>query len=170
MLVLITLYYQCFLQIFYFGYFVFIVTKSLVHIRELKDLSFWTTDMCTELASQLVDILFKTLCIYDDRGSRKAVDDVITKALRDVIFMKSFAAALVQTMEKQAKFQTHVGCYRLLQWSCILLSKSAFATVSKNAFCRVATAQTSLLHFVMKRSFHERRACKRTFLHLFFQV
>lgn len=140
------------------------------HILVLKDLSFWTAEMSAELASLLVDIAFRTLYIYDDRGSRKAVDDVITKALGEPMFMKSFAAALVQAMEKQAKFQTHAGCYRLLNWSCILLSKSAFATVSKNAFCRVATAQASLLHLVMQRSFHERRACKRAFLHLFFQV
>ncbi|KAH7543347.1 hypothetical protein FEM48_Zijuj02G0174600 [Ziziphus jujuba var. spinosa] len=127
------------------------------------------SEMCTEIASLLVDIIFKTLYIYDDRGSRIAVDNAITKALGEVIFMKSFAAALLQAMEKQAKFQSHVGCYRLLHWSCILFSKSAFATVSKNAFCRVATAQASLLHIVMQRSFHEQRACKRTFFHLFSQ-
>lgn len=149
----------------------FLVAKLLV--------TFWSsekfvildfTEMCIEIVSLLVDIIFKTLYIYDDRGSRKAVDDVITKALGEVIFMKSFAAALLQAMEKQAKFQSHVGCYRLLHWSCVLFSKSAFATVSKNAFCRVATAQASLLHIVMLRSFHERRACKRTFFHLFSQV
>ncbi|TQD88060.1 hypothetical protein C1H46_026357 [Malus baccata] len=27
----------------------------------------------------LIDIIFQTLYIYDDRGSRKAVDDIITK-------------------------------------------------------------------------------------------
>lgn len=66
--------------------------------------------------------------------------------------MKSFAAALVQAMDKQSKFQSHVGCYTLLKWSCLLLSKSQFATVSRNALCRVAAAQTSLLHIVMQRS------------------
>ncbi|KAL6296859.1 hypothetical protein ACE6H2_005001 [Prunus campanulata] len=55
--------------------------------------------MDTEPALLLVDIIFKTLYIYDDRGSRKAVDDIITKGF------------------------THVGCYRLLQWSCLLCSK-----------------------------------------------
>lgn len=117
-----------------------------------------------------MDTIFKTYPIYDDGGSRKAVNDVIVKALGEVIFMKSFAAALVQAMDKQSKFQSHVGCYTLLKWSCLLLSKSQFATVSRNALCRVAAAQTSLLHIVMQRSFRERRACIKTFLHLFSQV
>lgn len=127
------------------------------------------TEMSPEIASFLVDIIFKTFSVYDDRGSRKAVDDVIEKGLSEVTFMKTFAAALVQAMEKQSKFQSHVGCYRLLKWSCLLLSKSQFATVSKNALCRVAAAQASLLHIVMQRSFRERRACKQTFFHLFSQ-
>nr|POE53190.1 isoform 2 of protein ilityhia [Quercus suber] len=125
--------------------------------------------MCTELASLLVDIILRTLSIYDDRGSRKAVDDLIAKALGDVLFMKNFAAALVQVMERQLKVQSHVGCYRLLRWSCLLLSRSQFATVSKNALCRVAAAQASLLHIVVQRSFRERRACKQTFFNLFSQ-
>ncbi|KAK9292309.1 hypothetical protein L1049_020274 [Liquidambar formosana] len=128
------------------------------------------SEMSTELASLLVDIIFKTLPIYDDRGSRKAVDDLIAKALGEVTFMKSFAATLVQVMEKQLKFQTPVGCYRLLKWSCLLLTKSQFASVSKNALWRVASAQTSVVHIViMLGSFHERRACKQTFFHLFSQ-
>lgn len=125
--------------------------------------------MSPEIASFLVDIIFKTLSVYDDRGSRKAVDDVIEKGLGEVTFMKTFAAALVQAMEKQSKFQSHVGGCRLLKWSCLLLSKSQFATVSKNALCKVAAAQASLLHIVMQRSFRERRACKQTFFHLFSQ-
>lgn len=127
-------------------------------------------EMSAELASLLVDIIFNTLYIYDDHGSRKAVDDVISKALGEVIFMKSFAATLVQFMEKQSKFQSNIGCYRLLKWSCLLLSKSRFASVSKNAFCRVATVQASVLHIVMQGSFRVRRACKRTFFCLFSQV
>ena len=88
---------------------------------------FNSAEMSFELVSVLVDMIFKTLCIYDDRGSRKAVDDVITKALGEVTFMKSFAATIVQVMEKQIKLQSHVGCYRLLKWSCLLLSKRQFA-------------------------------------------
>ncbi|GMN25829.1 hypothetical protein TIFTF001_001087 [Ficus carica] len=127
------------------------------------------SEMNAELASVLVDVVFKTLYVYDERGSRRAVDNVITKVLGETIFMKSFAAALVQAMEKQAKVQSHVGCLRLLQWSCFLLSKSQFATVSKNACCRLATAQASLLHIVMRRSFRDRRGCKQTFFQLFSQ-
>ncbi|CAL5386656.1 unnamed protein product [Camellia sinensis] len=126
-------------------------------------------EMSSELVSVLVDMIFKTFCIYDDRGSRKAVDDVITKALGKVTFMKSFAATVVQVMEKQIKLQSHVGCYRLLKWSCLLLSKSQFASVSKNAFYRVAAMQASLLHIVIQGSFCERRACKRTFFRLFLE-
>lgn len=126
--------------------------------------------MSADLASSLIDIIFRTLPIYDDRRSRRAVDDVIVKALGETLFMKSFAAALVQNMEKQLKFQSHVGCYRLLSWSCLLLSNSQFATVSKNALCRVATAQASLLNVSMQGSFHERRACEKKFFYLFSQV
>ncbi|XP_062084326.1 protein ILITYHIA [Humulus lupulus] len=127
------------------------------------------SEMNSELASSLVDVIFKTLYIYDDRGSRRAVDDIIIKSLGDTIFMKSFAGALVQSMEKQGKVQSYVGGLRLLQWSLFLLTKSQFATVSKNACCRVATAQASLIHLLMQRSFRERRACKRTFFQLFSQ-
>ncbi|TQD73974.1 hypothetical protein C1H46_040491 [Malus baccata] len=127
------------------------------------------SEIGTEAVLPLIDIIFKTLYIYDDRGSRKAVDDIITKGLQEVSFMKSFAAVLVQVMEKQARLQSHVGCNRLLQWSCLPLSKSEFARVSKNAMCRVATVQALLLNLVMQRSFHERRACKKTFCHLFSQ-
>lgn len=126
--------------------------------------------MSTELASLLIDIIFRTVAIYDDLRSRKAVDDVIVKALGGTVFMKTFAGALVQNMEKQSKFQSHVGGYRLLSWSCLLLSKSKFAAVSKNALCRVAAAQASLLSLVLKRSFRERRACRKKFFHLFSQV
>ncbi|RXH82519.1 hypothetical protein DVH24_036860 [Malus domestica] len=127
------------------------------------------SEIGTESVLPLIDIIFQTLYIYDDRGSRNAVDDIITKGLQEVSLMKSFAAALVQVMEKQAKLQSHVGCDRLLQWSCLLLSKSKFATVSKNALCRVATVQALLLNLVMQRSFRERRACKKTFCRLFSQ-
>ncbi|GLT74735.1 hypothetical protein SLA2020_465160 [Shorea laevis] len=128
------------------------------------------SDMAAEFTSILVDIIFKTLTIYDDRGSRKAVDDLIVKALHEVAFMKSFAAALVQMMEKQSKFQSHVACYRLLKWSCLLLSRSNFAAVSRNALCRVAAAQASLLNIVMQRSFREQRACIKAMFHLFSQT
>ncbi|KAF8392112.1 hypothetical protein HHK36_022454 [Tetracentron sinense] len=123
--------------------------------------------MSVQLAFLLVDIVFKTLPIYDDRASRKAVDDIIAKALGEAAFVKSFSATLVQAMEKQLKFQSHIGCYKLLNWSCLLLTRSQFTSVSKNALWRVATSQASLLHIVLQGSFRMRRACKRTFIHLF---
>ncbi|KAM7250092.1 hypothetical protein ACFE04_021975 [Oxalis oulophora] len=126
-------------------------------------------DMTPEIAPTLVDIIFKTLCLYDDRASRQGVDDLIVKALAGVTFMKTFAGALVQAIEKQSKCQSHTGVYRLLKWSCILLTDSQFPTVSKNALCRLASGQAALLHIVMQRSFRERRACKQTFDHLFSQ-
>lgn len=126
--------------------------------------------MSAELALLLTDIIFRTVATYDDLRSRKAVDDVIVKALSETVFMKTFAAALVQSMEKQLKFQSHVGCYRLLSWSCLLLRKSQFSTVSKNALCRVAAGQASLLNIVWERSFRERRACRKKFFHLFTEV
>lgn len=127
--------------------------------------------MSTEFVSLLVDLIFKTLYTYDERSSRKAVDNVIVKALREVTFMKSFAANLVQVMEKQLKFQSHIGCYRLVKWSSILLTRSQFASISKNAMCRIAAAQASVLHIVkMQGSFRELRACKKTVFHLFSEV
>ncbi|XP_057962817.1 protein ILITYHIA [Malania oleifera] len=145
-------------------------TKQRVRMfRDEIPLVLSNSDMSTELVSLLVDIIFKTLYIYDDRASRNAVDNVIVKALVEITFMKSFAATLVQFLERQLKFLSHLGCYRLLKWSCLLLSKSQFAVVSKNALCRVATAQATALQIVMHRSFRERRACKKTFFHLFSQ-
>ena len=98
------------------------------------------------------------------------MDEVIVRALGGKVFMKTFAGALVQNMEKQSKSQSHVGCYRLLSWSCLLLSKSKFAAVSKNALCRVAAAQASLLSLVLQRSFREGRACRKKIFRLFSQV
>ncbi|KAK8589608.1 hypothetical protein V6N13_088443 [Hibiscus sabdariffa] len=145
-------------------------TKKRVRIfREELPPIIANSDMSPEFTSLLVDIIFKTFPIYDDGRSRKAVNDVMVRSLGEVTFMKSFAAALVQAMEKQSKFQSHVGCYSLLKWSCLLLSRSQFANVSRNALCRVAAAQASLLHIVMQRSFREQRACRKTFLHLFSQ-
>ncbi|XP_056168131.1 protein ILITYHIA isoform X1 [Syzygium oleosum] len=145
-------------------------TKERVRIfrDELPPLSS-NLEMSAEIASQLVEIIFKTLFLYEDLRSRKAVDAVIVKALGEAAFMKCFAATLVQFMDKLLKAQSHVGCYRLLKWSCILLSCSQFAAVSRNAVCRVAAVQASLLPLVMRQSFRQRRACKKLFFQLFSQ-
>lgn len=126
--------------------------------------------MSSDIAAVLVDIIFQTLAIYDDRGSRKAVDDLVVKGLENVTFMKAFAALLVQVMEKELKFCFGAVCYRLLAWSCLLLGKSQFAAVSRTGFVRVASKQASLLRVVMDSSFRMRRASKRFMFHLFSQV
>lgn len=126
--------------------------------------------MTSETASQLVDLIFMTLYIYDDRGSRKAVDDLIVKSLKQAIFMKTFAANLVQTMEKQLKLQSHVGCYRLMKWSTLLICKSQFISVSKNAFSRVAAAQASCIQISIQASSLERKACRKAFIHSLLEV
>ncbi|CAK9164336.1 unnamed protein product [Ilex paraguariensis] len=131
-------------------------------------------EMSTESASQLVDSIFKTLHTHDaDRKSAKSVDDVVSKALStSSTFMKVFAAALVQVMERQLKFQSLINCLRLLKWSCLLLSKTQFASVSRNAFCRLASAQSSVLHFVdsAQGSLRLKKACRHTLFHLFSEV
>ncbi|KAK9146319.1 hypothetical protein Sjap_006222 [Stephania japonica] len=126
-------------------------------------------ELTVDHASVLVDIIFRTLLIYDDRASRKAVDDVIVKAFVEVTFMKNFAATLVQATEKQLKTKSHCGCYKLLKWSCLLFSNSQFISVSKNALWKVVALQASLLHIVFQGSYRLRRACKQIFVHLLSQ-
>jgi len=131
---------------------------------------FFFADLASDVASLSVDDIFQTLPIHDDRSSRKAVDDLIVKAFGEATFMKSFAAALVQSMERHVKSRSIVGCYKLLKWSCLLLQSSQFAFVSKGGFLRLSTAQTFLCQVLMRRSFRACRACKRMFFHLFSKV
>ncbi|CAL4944079.1 unnamed protein product [Urochloa decumbens] len=115
----------------------------------------------------LVDIIFQTLPIYDDRASRKAVDDMVIQALGESTFMKPFAAALVQSMEKNLKVTNPLTSFKLLRWSHYLLKWSQFATLSKGAFSRLANAQAVLCEVLMNGSFRRRRTCKQLFIHLF---
>ncbi|KAL9233413.1 hypothetical protein vseg_008420 [Gypsophila vaccaria] len=148
------------------------VTTSSTHLRlrifryDIPDV-LRHCEMSGEVATVLVDIIFRTLCIYDDLRSRKAVDNVVLQALAEITSMKAFAASLVQFMEKQQKSNSDVGSYRLLKWSCLLLTRSKFASISKNAVSRVVVAQASILHTVFKGSFREKRATKRMFFRLF---
>ena len=135
-----------------------------------NDCALFVADMSSEIAVVLVDIIFKTLYIYDDLRSRKAVDDVILKSLSEVIFMKTFAASLVLAIERLQKSHSYVGSYRLLKWSCFLMSSSKFSSISKNAVSRIIMAQASLLNLVTKGSFRERRASKKLFFRLFSKV
>ncbi|KAF6144359.1 hypothetical protein GIB67_024586 [Kingdonia uniflora] len=128
------------------------------------------SEISNDEVSMLVEIVFQTLFIYDDLASRKVVDDVIVKALGETVFMKCFAGVLVQNMEKQSKLKSsHIGSYKLLKWSCLLLTKSQFTSISKNALWKVAGLQASLLRIVMQSSFRIRRACKKLFLRVFAQ-
>ncbi|OEL22068.1 eIF-2-alpha kinase activator GCN1 [Dichanthelium oligosanthes] len=115
----------------------------------------------------LVDLIFQTLPIYDDRASRKAVDDMVIQALGEPTFMKPFAAALVQCMEKNLKVTNPLTSFKLLRWSYYLLKWSQFATLSKGAFARLANAQAVLCQVLMNGSFRRRRTCKQLFTHLF---
>ncbi|KAG8097980.1 hypothetical protein GUJ93_ZPchr0013g37826 [Zizania palustris] len=114
-----------------------------------------------------VDLIFHTLPIYDDRASRKAVDDMVIHALGGSTFMKTFAATLVQSMEKSLKVTCPIVCFKLLRWSCYLLRWSQFATLSKGGFSRLANAQAVLCQVLMDGSFRRRRTCKQLFTHLF---
>ncbi|CAA7390601.1 unnamed protein product [Spirodela intermedia] len=59
-------------------------------------------EVSADFASLLVDIIFKTMPIYDDRQSINVVDSLIVEVLVESPFMKSFAAVLVLSMEKQS--------------------------------------------------------------------
>ncbi|KAL8159190.1 hypothetical protein V2J09_000727 [Rumex salicifolius] len=146
-------------------------TKQRIRIfREEIPSVLGNSEISNEQAAVLVDTILRTVYLYDDLRSKKVVDNLILKYLKEVIFMKSFAASLVQSMEKHLRFQSHVGCNRLLKWSCLLLKGSQFASASKNALSRVIVAQASLLHIVLQGPFGQRRSCKRLFLHLFSEL
>ncbi|KAM0871524.1 hypothetical protein ACQ4PT_039331 [Festuca glaucescens] len=115
----------------------------------------------------LVDLIFQTLPLYDDRASRKAVDDMVIRALSESTFMKPFAAALVQSMEKNLKVTSPLACFKLLRWSSYLMKWTQFATLSKGGFSRLANAQAVLSQVLMDGSFRQRRTCKQLFIGLF---
>ncbi|KAG6482942.1 hypothetical protein ZIOFF_059581 [Zingiber officinale] len=145
-------------------------TKQRVQIfREKLPPLLQISGLTSDISPILVDIVFQTLFTYDDRASRKSVDDFIVKALSENTFMRGFATALLQAMEKQSKIQCHVGCYKLLKWSCLLLKWSQFISISKGGFVRFATSQAALCNILMQGSFHKRKSCKDLFFNLFSQ-
>ncbi|KQK13484.1 protein ILITYHIA [Brachypodium distachyon] len=115
----------------------------------------------------LVDLIFQTLPLYDDRASRKAVDDMVILALGESTFMKPFASTLVQSMERNLKVTSPLACFKLLRWSCYLLKWTQFATLSKGGFSRLANAQAVLCQVLMSGSFRQHRTCKQLFIRLF---
>ncbi|XP_074569489.1 LOW QUALITY PROTEIN: protein ILITYHIA-like [Curcuma longa] len=145
-------------------------TKQRVQIfREKLPPLLQISDLTSDISPILVDIVFQTLFTYDDRASRKSVDDFIVKALSESTFMRGFAMALLQAMEKQSKIQCHVGCYKLLKWSCLLLKWSQFISISKGGLVRFATSQAALCNILMQGSFHKCKSCKDLFFNLFSQ-
>ncbi|XP_020581084.1 protein ILITYHIA-like [Phalaenopsis equestris] len=140
-----------------------IFRENLLPLLQIKELS-------SDVADLLVALVFQTLLIYDDRPSRKAVDDLIITALRSSAFMKCFAAVLVQSMEKYSKNDCSIGSFKLLKWSCLLLRWSQFTSLSKGGFLRLATAQAFLSQSLMHGAYRRRRACKKWFFHIFSEV
>ncbi|CAN6460506.1 unnamed protein product [Victoria cruziana] len=126
--------------------------------------------MPPDVVSLLVDIVFNTLFVYDDRTSREAVDYIVIKALAEDSFMKSFAARLVQSVEKQFKARTPFCCYRLLKWTFMLLRWSRFTTVSRNGFSKISTLQSSLLYTISQGPFRVYRASKKAFFQFITEV
>lgn len=118
----------------------------------------------------LVDVILKTLFIYDDRPSQAIVEDAISQALREPAFVKIFAAALVQSAEKHLKAGLNLVCYKLFRWLCLLVRWSPSVTTAKNAFTRVAAVQASLLCALSQGPVRLRKASKRVFIHLLHEV
>ncbi|KAH0448399.1 hypothetical protein IEQ34_022199 [Dendrobium chrysotoxum] len=137
-----------------------IFREKLLPLLEIKELS-------SDVVELLVGLVFQTLLIYDDRPSRKAVDDLIITALRSEAFMKCFASVLVQSMEKHLKSDCSIGCLKLLKWSCLLLRWSQFTSLSKGGFLRLTTAQAFLCQILMHGAHRRRRACRKLFFHIF---
>lgn len=123
-------------------------------------------ELSLEEASSLVEIIFQTVNLYDDRPSTKVVDDLVTQSLNQSAFMKCFAASLVQSMERSSKSQSPFGCYRLLKWSSLLMKWP----VSKGGFSRLASAQALLYQAAMQGSLGTIRSCKRLFSRIFSEV
>jgi hypothetical protein len=118
----------------------------------------------------LVDLIFQTLPLYDDRASRKAVDDMVIRALSESTFMKLFAARLIGCMEKNLKVTSPLACFKLLKWSSYLMKWTQFATLSKGGFSRLANAQAVSSQFLMDGSCCHRRTCRQLFVSLFSEV
>ncbi|KAI0489335.1 hypothetical protein KFK09_029177 [Dendrobium nobile] len=137
-----------------------IFREKLLPLLEIKELS-------SDVVEPLVGLVFQTLLIYDDRPSRKAVDDLIITALSSEAFMKCFAAVLVQSMEKHLKSDCSIGCLKLLKWSCLLVRWSQFTSLSKGGFLRLTTAQAFLCQILMHGAHRRRRACRKLFFHIF---
>jgi len=114
----------------------------------------------------LVDLIFQTLPLYDDLASRKAVDDMVIRALGQSRSMKRFAATLVKSMETNLKGTSPFACFKLLRWSSYLLKWTQVGTLSKGGFSRRANAQAVLSEVLMVGSFRQRLTWKQLFIRI----
>lgn len=116
-------------------------------------------------AAEVVDIIFSTLPLYDDRQSQAAVVKLITRGLKESAFVKVFAGSLVQNIEKTYKNSSDAVRLKLLRWSCLLVAQVPTLLSAKSAFCRLAAAQGFLLAFLYQGPVRLRRATRRIFTH-----
>lgn len=116
-------------------------------------------------AAEVVDIIFSTLPLYDDRHSQAAVVELISRGLKEASFVKAFAGALVQTIEKSHKTSSDAVRLKLLRWSCLLIMQVPTLLSAKSAFGRLAPAQGFLLASLYQASVPVRKAAGRIFNH-----
>lgn len=117
----------------------------------------------TKDAAEVVDVIFSTLPLYDDRHSQAAVVELITRGLKESAFVKVFAGALVQTIEKSYKNCSDAVRLKLLRWSCLLVAQVPTLLSAKSAFSRLAAAQGFLLTSLYQGPVRLRRATRHIF-------
>lgn len=115
--------------------------------------------------AEVVDYIFSTLPLFDDRKSQAAVVKLITSGLKEQSFVKAFAGALVQNIEKSHKNCSDAVRLKLLRWSCVLVAQVPSLLSAKSAFCRLAAAQGYLLASLYQGPVRLRRATRRIFTH-----
>ena len=116
-------------------------------------------------AAEVVDVIFSTLPLYDDRHSQAAVVNLIIRGLKEPSFVKAFAGALVQSIERSHKSSSDAVRLKLLRWSCLLIAQVPTLLSAKLAFCRLAAAQGFLLASLYQGPVRLRRATSRIFTH-----
>jgi len=114
-------------------------------------------------AAEVVDVIFSTLPLYDDRQSQAAVVKLITRGLKESAFVKVFAGTLVQIIEKSHRNSSDAVRLKLLRWSCLLFAQVPTLLSAKAAFCRLAAAQGFLLASLYQGPVRLRRATRHIF-------